>query len=239
MPVNWIRSKLLALVAVSVLALGGGAAAAAGVAGAAENNAAVAVNTKDGSSLFKFAFAVRQVSGDVVDQQNAAVAYASCDSCQTVAVAIQIVLVMSDPSVITPENVAIAINESCTACETMALAYQFVVNGQSMRLTGAGRHELARIRWELNRLAKSDLSLEEIHAAVSALVDRIKNVLANELVPVESGGAEGDQQAPPDSQAPPDQPASTTPTTQTPTSTQPTGTTTAPPPSTEPAPTQP
>jgi hypothetical protein len=42
------------------------------------DNAAVAINTKDGSSLFKFAFSIKKVLGEVVDNTNAAVAYASC-----------------------------------------------------------------------------------------------------------------------------------------------------------------
>ncbi|MDX6663199.1 MAG: putative peptide zinc metalloprotease protein [Solirubrobacterales bacterium] len=233
MPMSWIRSKLLALVVVSLLALGGGAAAA-GLASASGDNAAVAVNTTDNSSVFDFAFSIRQVSGDVVDQQNAAVAYSSCSSCQAVAVAIQIVLVMSDPSVVTPENVAIAINENCTACETMALAYQFVVSGQGMRFTHEGRRELARIRWELHRLAKSDLSLEEIRAAVSRIVERIRVVLTTQLVPVDSGNSEGDQSQSEGQQAPADQQTQTTPSDQTSTTTQPTDTSTTPATTTQP-----
>lgn len=41
---------------------------AAPVAAAAQDNAAVAINQKDGSSLFKFAFDVRRVMNGVVDQ---------------------------------------------------------------------------------------------------------------------------------------------------------------------------
>ena len=93
--------KRLLLVLVGLIAL---AALAAAPPASAQDNSAVAVNTKDGTNLFKFAFDIRRVMGDVVENQNAAVAYANCEDCQTVAVAIQIVLVFSDPSVVTPEN---------------------------------------------------------------------------------------------------------------------------------------
>lgn len=57
------------------------------------DNLAQAVNEEDGSSVFDFAFSIRRVAGEVVDEQNLAVAYASCVECQTVAIALQIVLV--------------------------------------------------------------------------------------------------------------------------------------------------
>src|SRR5688572_20344054 len=93
----------------------------------AQTNMVYAENEKDNSSVFEFAFEVVEVSGEVVDQTNAAIAYASCENCQAVAVAIQIVFVMNSPEIATPENVSIAVNYECTACTTVALAYQYVV----------------------------------------------------------------------------------------------------------------
>ena len=52
---------------------------------ASDDTAAVAVNTKDGSSVFRLAFSIKKVAGDVVDNANAAVAYSSCESCRTIA----------------------------------------------------------------------------------------------------------------------------------------------------------
>ena len=56
------------------------AAAAQDDGNAGGDNAAVAINTRDGSSLFRLAFKIRRVAGDIVDNQNAAVAYARCNS---------------------------------------------------------------------------------------------------------------------------------------------------------------
>lgn len=156
-------------------------------------NSAIAINTEDGSSLFKLAFAIRRVAGDVVDQQNVAVAYASCTSCQTTAIAIEIVLVTGDPSVATPENVAVAVNESCHLCDTFATAYQFVVStGGPVHFTSEGMRELQQIRHELRKL--KGLSNAEIRARLPALIARLKQVLQTQLVPVKPGeNAQGNE----------------------------------------------
>ena len=175
-------------------------AVAAGFAGvrpdaahAGDDNAAVAINTKDGASLFKLAFDIRRVAGDVVDSQNAAVAYSSCERCRTTAIAIQIVLVTASPSVVIPTNVAIAVNENCTLCETFASAYQFVVGtGGPVKFTEEGKHELHEIRKALKELRKSDLSLVELDAQLKAIVERIRNALATQLVPAGPEEAVGD-----------------------------------------------
>ena len=128
------------------------------------DNEAVAINEEDGSSIFEFAFDVRNVAGDVVDEQNTAVAYSSCESCRTIAIAIQIVIVVSDPDILTPENVAVAVNEECTLCETIAVAYQFVVGGEGLQLSEDGLEELDEIREEIAELVEDSptLSLDEL-----------------------------------------------------------------------------
>jgi putative peptide zinc metalloprotease protein len=147
------------------------------------DNAAVAVNTKDGSSVFKLAFAIREVAGDVVDSTNAAVAYASCNDCQTVAIAIDIVFVMNDPSVVKPTNVAVAVNELCSSCQTLALAYQFVIGVSGpVHFTATGRQQIAQIRQELEELRTSNLPIAEIRERVEVLIARLKNVLRTQLV---------------------------------------------------------
>jgi putative peptide zinc metalloprotease protein len=209
------------------LLLAAGFAAASPAPARADDNTAIAINTKDGSALFKFAFSIKRVAGDVVDNTNAAVAFASCENCQTVAIAIQIVLVTGDPSVVTPTNLALAYNFECTLCETMASAYQFVFgNGDNLRFTAEGRRALAEIRKEFHDLRKESeqLTLAEIDARVEQLVSRIRAILQTELVP--AGNAKGDQDD--------DEPETTT--TNTPTTTT-APTTTAPTTTTEPEPT--
>ncbi len=182
-----VRSRLLSLVLAALLCLPVVAVPAAGADegdNGGDANVAEAVNQKDGSSVFDIAFEVRRVSSGVVDQTNAAVAYANCESCQTVAIAIQIVLVSGTTDTITPTNVAIAINESCATCQTLALAYQFVFGtGDVLEFTKEGRKMLRDIRKELRQLGKSGLTVDEIRARAEELRLRIQNLIATQLVP--------------------------------------------------------
>jgi len=186
-------SRSIALIVAALLALAAGAPGVA-LAQSSDPNYAIAVNESDGSSLFEFAFDVQNVVGDTVDQQNGALAYSSCDACQTVAVAIQIVLVSSETtSTITPENEAIAINDRCTACSTVASAYQFVVGtGEPIRLTARGEAELRNIRKLLERLKKrfedGKLTTEEIKGELADIRTRLERVVAEEIVPDDQKG---------------------------------------------------
>lgn len=173
------------LARVAIVAITGVALAAAPVAAAyAGDNVAVAVNTKDGTSIFKLAFSIKHVMGDVVDESNAAVAYASCDSCRTVAVAIQVVLVMGDPSVVTPTNVALAINEGCTTCETLASAVQYVlgVGDGPVHFTKEARDALKQLREDLRDLLNSDIPFDELAAGIEALTSQLGDILSSGLI---------------------------------------------------------
>jgi putative peptide zinc metalloprotease protein len=184
--------RLTTALVLAVVAIAGWAAPTA----IAQDNAAVAVNTKDDSSLFKLAFSLKQVSGDVVDQTNAAVAYANCKNCQTVAIAIQVLIVMAEsPSVVVPENLAIAINDGCVSCVTMALAYQFVIGrGLPLTLTPEGRREVARIRRALRALRKAGLTPLDLAGRVEQLVGELRKVLATQLVPRGENGRDSPEE---------------------------------------------
>lgn len=192
-PENRRGGRLLATLPKLLLA-GVLAAALPAQAAFGQVNTAVAVNHKDGSSIFNFAFKVHREMNRVIDETNIAVAFASCEGCQTVAIAIQIVLVMSDPNVVAPENAAVALNVECSSCETFAGAYQYVFStGGSVRLTAEGTREILAIRrafFELARRAESgELSLAEVQAEAEQLIGRLYSVVQNELVPTGRDGA--------------------------------------------------
>jgi putative peptide zinc metalloprotease protein len=225
-----------AILATVAIALPAGAGTAIALADGG-NTSAVAINTKDGSSVFKLAFAIRQVTGSVVDNQNVAVAYSSCAACQTVAISIQVLLITGDPTTFAPVNAAIAINQNCTSCDTLAAAYQFAIGvGTRLKFTHEGRREIAEIRRQLERLRKSGLTGPQIAAQVGALMNELSNVLQTQLVGVREPAAGPDAGSPaptapsgtsptPSAPAGASTPADTTPTT---TSTTPTTTSTAP-----------
>jgi putative peptide zinc metalloprotease protein len=185
----WLRRLLL------VVLLGLGASAWSGPAAAQEegggpDTAAVAINTKDGSTVFRVAFQIIRNPRDVVDNVNAAVAWSSCEACTTVAASFQVVLVTGDPSVVSPENYAIAVNYECTDCQTLASAYQYVRStGGQVVFTEEGRLALAEIRQELRALMTNaeSMTIFEIQAQLDALATRLAEVLANELVLIVPG----------------------------------------------------
>lgn len=149
-----------------------------------KGNQAEAINEKDGSSIFDLAFEVRRVSSGVVDQTNSAVAYSSCESCQAVAIAFQIVLVSGSPDTVAPTNLAVAINEECTTCQTIALAYQFVFGtGQPLEFSKEGRERLREIRKGLKALGEEGLTPDEIRTGAQQLADEVKLLLSTGLVP--------------------------------------------------------
>jgi putative peptide zinc metalloprotease protein len=156
-------------------------AAPAGAAGG--DNTAVNVNTHDGQSRYRIAFKIQRVNQDVVDNGNAAVAVASCEGCQTVSVAMQALLLFSDPSTFAPENLALALNVECFECNTLATAYQNVLQtGGPAHFSAEGNRRIAGIRQELQALRGSDLSIYEIQERVDALHNELSDVLATEVV---------------------------------------------------------
>jgi putative peptide zinc metalloprotease protein len=203
-----------------------GLTAGAPTAAFAGDNAAISVNTKDGTTVFKVAFAIRHVMSDVVDQTNGAVAYASCTDCAAVAIAFEIVLVEGDPSTVTPTNVAIAFNENCDTCVAVAEAYQFVLGtGGLVHFDNEGNKTLADIRKELHSLKKEDLTLDQLQAELDSISARIADVLANHLVPV-PGNKTGQQETTTTTATTAPEETTSTPTTTTePTTTEPTTTT--------------
>jgi putative peptide zinc metalloprotease protein len=226
-----MKRRILVLAATAVAAVGFSLAAPRLAHAQGGDNTAVAVNTKDGSSIFKVAFAIRHVMSDVVDQSNAAVAVSSCNECQSVAVAIEIVLIESNASTIQPTNMALAINVDCTLCVTVADAYQFVYStGGAVHFDAEGNKTLADIRKELEKLKHENLTLAELQATLDDIKARILDVLAHHLVA--TGKPEERSNAPPRAATTtsPESPPTTAGTTTTPTE----STTTEPATSTEP-----
>ena len=159
---------------------------AAGTSGG-DDNVAAAVNTKDGKTVYAIRLKVVQTSADTVDSGNVAAAVASCSDCTTVANAFEGDLIAGDADVIDPTNLALAYNVNCSGCTTVAEAYQKVVQTSTrVRITGAGRREIAAVRHELQALRTSNASYDEIVTSVAALEKRFAAVLTDEIVPVGS-----------------------------------------------------
>ena len=188
-----IRPVLLALLALLAL-VAAPALAADGELSGAKDNQAVAEPSGAGDSVIDLAFSVRETASDVIDETNTAVAYSNCEACRAVAIAFQIVIVQGDPSTVTPQNVAVAVNDQCPDCSTLAVAYQFVVGrGEPVEFTKRGLKRLAAIRKELEKLEKQygKLTNEQIRVRTDGFAEEIRDILANDLVPAGTGGKRG------------------------------------------------
>jgi putative peptide zinc metalloprotease protein len=93
---------------------------------------ALAVNTTSGGVQYDVAYSLVTVTGGKdVTETNSAYALANCQSCTTVAVSFQVVLVVGESHIIAPINAAGALNGNCPACVTTAIADQIVVTLKS------------------------------------------------------------------------------------------------------------
>ena len=91
------------------------------------DNQSMAVNTKNGSSVYDVAFALVWANQDTVLNKNEAYAFASCQHCSAEAVSFQIVLIVGSANVVVPQNISAAVNYNCISCLTQALAVQLVL----------------------------------------------------------------------------------------------------------------
>lgn len=190
-----MRRLLIGFGLTAVLAAGGltvRAATGGGGGSGGGDNAAVAVNTKDGSERYRLSFRITRANGEHVDASNAAVAYSSCTDCRTVAIAIQAVIVWGDAEVVSPTNLAIAVNEICSLCETYADGRQHVIGTDGVpRLSADANRRIAQIRRELQALRRDDLTIDEIRARVDALSAALAQILADEFTTGGQAGASG------------------------------------------------
>jgi putative peptide zinc metalloprotease protein len=93
---------------------------------------ALAVNTTSGGVEYDVAYSLVTVTGGKdVTETNSAYALANCQSCTTVAVSFQVVLVVGESHIIAPIDAAGALNGNCPACITTAIADQIVVTLKS------------------------------------------------------------------------------------------------------------
>jgi putative peptide zinc metalloprotease protein len=152
------------------------------------DTAAVAINTTSNSTLISIVFDIERILGRTVDTSNAAIAVSSCTSCNTLAIAFQIVLATQTPNVVVPQNLALAMNINCSTCKTFAAAFQYVYAGGPLQLTKRGLQMILDIRRQVLALQTSGLPVEEIMARAEALNRQLVLVLSTELVPADQRG---------------------------------------------------
>src|SRR5215213_8177474 len=142
----------------------------------AGDSQALATNTTDGGIVYDVAYSLVTVSGgDPVENENGAYALASCKACTTLAVSVQLVLVVGQSDKIMPINVAEALNLNCPECITTAIAKQIVISVRS----APSEELIRRLTAELQKLDAIDTS--DSPAQVLAQVNAVTEAIQREL----------------------------------------------------------
>jgi putative peptide zinc metalloprotease protein len=178
-PSVWRRGAAAAMSAAIAVVAAASPAAARG-----DDNHVFVGNDRDGASRGHARAEIRFDRDGVVDNENVAVALASCVDCRTLAIALQGVVVVVPPSQVTPRNEATAVNVECESCLTGAFARQVVVQVDGpVELTDAGHQRFAALRRELHAIVHglSTLDVATLNARVSAAEDELVAILTTEL----------------------------------------------------------
>ncbi|MDQ1618322.1 MAG: putative peptide zinc metalloprotease protein [Actinomycetota bacterium] len=143
-------------------------------------NQALAVNTKDGSTLYEVAFALVWAEGSSVLNRNEAYAFASCKACKTVAVGFQVVLIVGQANVIVPQNLSAAANYACIVCVTYAIAKQIIISlpkGLSPAAMARLNTLWAQIQQFGQRILRDKLPVGQIYAGLAGYETQIMDIV--------------------------------------------------------------
>lgn len=147
------------------------------------NNSVNLFNTQSNSTLVAASTDIELDTGSTVANQNVALVQASCSTCRTVGVAIQIVVVQGTPSNYTPQNGAVAVNTACTACQTFAYANQVVIQTTSTVSPAAARYldQAEAIASQVDAAAHSGETFEQMSAQLDSLTQQLANLVKQAL----------------------------------------------------------
>lgn len=143
-----------------------------------DDNQALAVATQDGETVYDVVFALVWADGtQPVQTDNEAFALASCEDCQAVAVAFQVVLVVGEGGPgLAPTNVAVSVTQDCVRCLTWSTAVQLFVTLD--RPLGADAQARLEELWEEVLAYGTDIGQQPLDEIQARLTDFEAQVLA-------------------------------------------------------------
>jgi putative peptide zinc metalloprotease protein len=155
---------------------------------------ALAENTTNGRVVYDVAYSLVTISGGApVTNTNSAYALAHCQSCTTVAVSFQVILIVGHSKYIAPINAAGSLNYNCPACTTTAIADQLVITLKSQP-SAALLAKLNAVLQQLNALPS--LGVQGTPAAVASQVAAVQQQIDTALTdsglpaqPIDTGTA--------------------------------------------------
>jgi putative peptide zinc metalloprotease protein len=125
---------------------------------------------------------VGEVQGPSVAPENAATAYASCTDCRTVAVAVQVLMVVGPVSDYEPQNAAVAVNYQCVRCQTFAYANQVLLPvDHRIALSPEARDEIRSLQDQIKATATSGEAFDQMDADLDALTQQLVDVVQHEI----------------------------------------------------------
>lgn len=138
-------------------------------------------NTTDDRLIVRGRIQANRIPAPKVAPVNAAIAAASCNGCQTYAVALQINLYQRGASVVAPQNAAVAANGGCSRCVTIARAVQYTIPVDDL---GAVPENVKRLARALDKELKgiegvydtAEFNAFQAHARISAIVAEFKEL---------------------------------------------------------------
>jgi putative peptide zinc metalloprotease protein len=146
------------------------------------DNRAEAFNTSDDSFLSDIATALLIVTdGDPVRQGNEAYAFASCRDCTTIAIAMQVILIVGSSDEIIPINAAGALNYDCRRCATYASAYQLALSVAELP-SGRILGEIGAVLDRVEHLPLRSISGDDIDAALEDAKNDMLDIVAQSVI---------------------------------------------------------
>jgi putative peptide zinc metalloprotease protein len=139
-------------------------------------------NTVDGAIRTKAKTKVAEDYGPTIAPENSAFAYASCTDCRTVAVAVQVILVVGPVHDARPANSAVAVNYMCLRCETFAYANQVLIPVEhDLELSDEAEEQIAQLRGRIAAISASSETFDEMSAELNALTQQLVNVIQDDI----------------------------------------------------------
>jgi hypothetical protein len=147
----------------------------------AQSNIVIAANTTPAQPVVRVGAAVAfdAGSGPVTDANIASARSFDCTGCSTEAVAVQVVVIEGYPSIIAPQNAAVAVNQNCQTCQTFAYASQYVITTHHVTyLSESVREQLAGLVQEIDQVTASGVSFATMSAELDLISAQYYDVVA-------------------------------------------------------------
>lgn len=109
---------------------------------------------------------------------NSAFAYSSCTNCQTFAVALQINLISSNATNVSPKNYGVALNYKCTGCTTVADAIQYNITVNDPNQVARDERKLIKdMSDQLKDLRhEHNLSVSDVQSRIDSVIAQFKTL---------------------------------------------------------------